>query len=195
MYMWPNNTTSASVARWFALCCTVLLASGCATAELTQRAVDEPAQRYYRFILVSVTLADNADNADTVYVTNRFITELEQRDLQTILPKQAPGASTHHQPGTALLKVEEVERRIETVEHRRRYGRTSLTQMRGRKLSDVPVITLRAALIDAESSRTVFQADYVTQGPWYADSATVMAALAGTLVEAFEREGFIAGKT
>jgi len=191
MYMWPNNTTSASFARWFALCCTVMLVSGCATAELTLRTVDEPAESYYRYILVSVTLADNAD---TVYVTNRFISELEQRDLQTILPKQALGASTYHQPGTALLKVEEVERRIETMEHRRWYGRTSLTQMRGRKLSDVPVITLRATLIDTGSKLTVFQADYVTQGPWYADSATVMAALAGTLVKDFEREGFIAGK-
>lgn len=168
-----------------------MLASGCATAELTQRAVDEPARSYFRYIHVNIDLADNAD---TLYVSNRFVTELERHDLQTILPEQAQGASTHHLPDSALLMVDEVDRRIETVEHRRRYGRTSLTQMRGRKTSDIPVITLRATLIDTESRRTVFQADYVAQGPWYDDSATVIAALAGTLAEQLEHEGFIAAK-
>ena len=64
--------------------------------------------------------------------------------------------------------------------------------MRGRKLSDKPVISLRATLIDSESGRTEFQADYITQGPWYADSATIVASLASKLMEQLEHEGFIA---
>jgi len=177
--------------RWFTLLCLAILASGCATAELTRRPVDGPAGNSYRHILLSVDLSDSVD---TLYLTDRLIKQLEQRDLQAITAQITSGASIHDVPGSALLSIEELERRIVTVEYHRSYGRTSLTQMRGRKTADVPVITLRTTLIDAASQLIVFQADYVTRGPWYADSATVVAALAATLVEQLEHEGFIPAK-
>lgn len=174
--------------RCFTLFCVVILAIGCATAELSRRAVEKPAEKDYRYINLNVALADPAD---TLHLTDRIITELQKRDLQTTLAQQTHGVSLQHESDTALLKVDEVDRHIETVEHHRTYGRKSLTQMRGRKESDVPVITLRATLIDTQSGQTVFQADYITQGPWYADSKTVVAALADTLVAQLENEGIL----
>jgi len=94
-------------------------------------------------------------------------------------------------PGATRLIVNEIERHIETVEHRQTYGRTSTTQNRRRKFHDKPAITLRATLIDVEAEWAVFQAEYVTQGPRYAVSTTVVASLAGTLVKQLEHEGFI----
>lgn len=188
---WFNNYPYVSFIRWFALWCTVILASGCATAELSQRTVNEPAERRYQYIHVDVDLSDAAD---TAHLTNRFLKELDLYDLQAIVPKQTQVKLIYDGPGTAILKIDEVDRRTVTVKHRQRYGRTSLTQMRGRKKHDTPVITLRVTLTDTESGQTVFQADYVTQGPWYADSATAVETLAGTLVEQLEHEGFIAAK-
>ena len=156
---------------------------------MTQRRIDETADNYYSQIHLNIDLSDSAD---TVYLTDRFVKQLDRRDIQIIRSNQSPDASIHDQADSAILKIEEIDRHIEMVEHRRTYGRTSLTQMRGRKLSDKPVISLRATLIDSASGRTVFQADYITQGPWHADSATVVASLASKLVEQLEREGFIA---
>ena len=93
-----------------------------------------------------------------------------------------------------MLRIEEVDRRLETVEYHRRYGRTSLTQMRGRKSRDVPVITLRAMLIDLEADKTVYQADYVAQGPWYTDSATLVASAVHAIARQLEHDGFIVVK-
>jgi len=184
-----SNNPTVIFDRWFLLYCMVILATGCATAEMTQRRIDEPADNYYSQIHLNIDLSDSAD---TAYLTDRFVKQLDRRHLQTILSNQSRSASIHDQPDIAILKIEEIDRQIETVEHRRTYGRTSLTQMRGRKLSDKPVITLRATLIDSASGRMVFQADYITQGPWHADSATVVASLASKLAEQLEREGFIA---
>ena len=167
----------------------LILVTGCATAEMTQRSIDETADLSYSQIHLNIQFSDAAD---AVYLTDRIVRQLDRYDLQTMLPNQSPGASIHDQSDSAILKIEEIDRHIEMVEHRRTYGRTSLTQMRGRKLSDNPVISLRATLIDSASGRMVFQADYITQGPWYADSATVVASLASKLVEQLEREGFIA---
>jgi len=156
--------------------------------ELTQRTVDKPAERQYHHIYVVVVLSDTAD---TAFVTNRFIKVLEQRDLQTTSPKQAPGTSNKISSDIALLKINEIERHTKTVVHYHQYGRTSLTRNHGREVYDKPVITLRATLIDHQSGHIVFQADYVTQGQWYQDSATVVASLAGTLVKQLAHEGFI----
>lgn len=174
--------------RWFVLPLLLVLAGACTTAELTRRTVEEPAERYYRNILLQVDLADATD---TVGLTDRLVKQLEQRDLQVIRTQQIPAGSIHHEPGSVLLSIDELDRRIETVDYHRSYGRTSLTRMRGRKTADVPVITLRASLQDIVSGRLVFQADYVTRGPWYADSTMVVTAIATTLVEQLEREGFI----
>jgi len=185
------NKTFVSFASWIVLWSMVILESACATAELTQQASYEATEKHYRQIYLTVDLSDTGD---TVVVANGLLMELDQRDMQPLMAEQSRDAMFDDAPDTALLRVDELERRSVTVEHQRRYGRTSLTQARGRKLTDTPVITLRATLIDTETGRTIFQADYVTQGPWYADSAMVVASLAGTLVEQPEREGYIAAK-
>ena len=167
----------------------VILATSCATAEMTQHRNDETTDYSYSQIHLNIHLGDSSDAA---HLTDRFIRQLDRRDLQTILPNLSPGASIHDQSDSSILKIEEIDRHIEMVEHRRTHGRTSLTQMRGRKLSDKPVISLRATLVDSASGRMVFQADYITQGPWHADSSTVVASLASKLVEQLERGGFIA---
>jgi len=156
---------------------------------MTQHRIDETADYSCSQIHLNSHLGDAADAA---HLTDRFVRQLDRRDLQTLLPNLSPGASIHDQSDSTILKIEEIDRHIEMVEHRRTYGRTSLTQMRGRKFSDKPVISLHATLVDSASGRTVFQADYITQGPWHADSATVVASLASKLVEQLEREGFIA---
>ena len=184
-----SNNPDVVFDRWFLLCCMVILATGCATAEMTQCRIDETADDYYSQIHLNVDLSDSAD---TAYLTERIVKQLDRRDMQTILSNQSPGASIHDLSDSAILKIDEIDRHLEMVEHRRTYGRTSLTQLRGRKLSDKPVISLRATLIDSASGRTVFQADYITQGPWHADSATVVASLASKLVGQLECEGFIA---
>ena len=191
--MWLNYYPIVFIIRWFALFCAFVLVIGCATAtaELTTRSVDEVAERHYQYIYVSVDLSEAADKT---HLTNRLFEELNLYDLQITAQKQSHDTLINDEPGTALLVVDEIDRHFVTVEHRQRYGRTSLTQMRGRKKTDTPVITLRVTFVDAATGRTMFQADYVTQGPWYADSTTVVSALASTLVEQLESEGFIAEK-
>jgi hypothetical protein len=179
--------------RWFTLLCAFVLVSGCATAtaELTTRSVNEVAKRNYQNLYISVDLSETADKT---HLTKRFLEELDRYHLQTTVQKQAQVSMNEDQTGTALLKVIEVDRHFVTIKHRQRYGRTSLTQMRGLKKTDAPVITLRVTFVDITTGQTMFQADYVTQGPWYADSTVVVAALASTLVEQLESEGFIAVK-
>lgn len=191
--MWLNYCSIVFFIRWFTLLCAFALVSGCATAtaELKQRSVYEIAERNYQNIYISVDLSEAADNT---YLTKRLFEELNRYNLQTTVQKQAQVTMNDGGSGTALLKVREIDRHFVTVEHRQRYGRTSLTQMRGRKKDDTPVITLNVMFIDTATGRTMFQADYVTQGPWYADSTVIVAALASTLVEQLENEGFIAGR-
>jgi hypothetical protein len=179
--------------RWFTLWCAFVLVSGCATAtaELTTRSVNEVAKRNYQNLYISVDLSETADKT---HLIKRFLEELDRYHLQTTVQKQPQVSMNEDQTGTALLKVIEVDRHFVTIKHRQRYGRTSLTQMRGLKKTDAPVITLRVTFVDITTGQTMFQADYVTQGPWYADSTVVVAALASTLVEQLESEGFIAVK-
>jgi hypothetical protein len=92
------------------------------------------------------------------------------------------------------LRVDELERYLKAGEHRQRYGRASLTQMRGRKKDERTVITFRATFIDQASGQTMFQADYVAEGQWYSDSTTVAAALAGSLSKRLEDMDYIAVK-
>ena len=128
----------------------------------------------------------NLENSeDTDALTGAMVKQLHRRGLQTSLPSME-SASNQHQTDTAQLKIVEIERRIVTVRHLRTYPRQSLTQMRGRKYSDKPVITLQASLIDAATGRAVYQGSYVTKGPWYAKSQSVVAAFAGKLVQQLE---------
>jgi hypothetical protein len=173
------------------LWCLVLLLTGCTSAELTRLTVDEATDKYYRYIFLNVDLSNSTD---TAYLANRLINRLEAYDLQIKSSTLTQPAQDHDVPPAALLKVEELGRRIEAGEHRRTYGRTSLTQMRGRKKHERPVITLRAILVDAQSGQTLFQADYNTEGPWHADSTTVVAALADTLLDQLAHKKFIAVK-
>lgn len=187
--MRSSNNPVVAFDRWFLLCCMLILASSCASAEMTQHRIDETADYSCSQIHLNIHFGDAADAA---HLTDRFVKQMDRRDLQTILPNISTGASIHDQTDSAILEIKEIDRHIETVEHRRMYGRASLTQMRGRKISDKPVISLRATLVNSASGCTVFQADYITQGPWHADSATVVVSLASKLVEQLEREGFIA---
>ena len=166
----------------------VLLSGGCATADLTQTEIVQAEQTPFTKIILKLDLADQDDFEP---LTSRLIRNLDRYDLQVESTTEVTAAVVHAEPGTALLKIGEVERRIETVAYRRTYGRTSLTQMRGRKSRDVPVITLRTTFMDAATGQVLFQADYIAQGPWYADSASVVASVAGTLVKQLESNGFI----
>ena len=62
--------------------------------------------------------------------------------------------------------------------------------MRGRKKYEKPIITLRATLVDTDGL-TVFQADYIAEGPWYADSASIVASLARTFSMQLEHRQLI----
>lgn len=186
-----NHNLFALGSQRLGLCCLVILLTGCTSAELTRLAISETSETYYRYIYLDVDLSSSDD---TAYLANRLINRLEGYDLQIKSSTLTPPAQDYDVPPAALLKVEELGRRIEAGEHRRTYGRTSLTQMRGRKKHERPVITLRAIVVDAQSGQTLFQADYNTEGPWHADSTTVVAALADTLIDQLEHNKFIAAK-
>ena len=99
----------------------------------------------------------NLENSeDTDALTGAMVKQLHRRGLQTSLPSME-STSNQHQTDTAQLKIVEIERRIVTVRHLRTYPRQSLTQMRGRKYSDKPVITLQASLTEAATGRAVYQ--------------------------------------
>lgn len=183
--------SSERVLRCFSLFCLVLLASGCASAELMHRDVYQAPAKNLPYIHTNVVVSVDSVSVD---LNKRILEELDRYNMKVTLSTQV-----HHEPvldeaATALLRIEEVDRRLETVEYRRRYGRTSLTQMRGRKSRDVPVITLRAMLIDVETDKTVYQADYVAQGPWYADTETLVATAVHTFARQLEQDDFIAAK-
>jgi len=177
--------------RWFTVCYMLMLASACTMTEQTQRKVDETANKEYSQIYLKIDLGNSADT-DTL--TDAMVKQLGRRGMQTSLHAMTGSASNLYQTDAALLKINEIDRSMVTVRYLRTYPRPALTQMRGRKYSDKPVITLRATLIDAETGRAVYQADYVTEGPWYAESTSVVAAFAGELAKQLEREEFITGK-
>ncbi len=176
---------------WLAGLVMTALLSGCATARLAETEVIEAQETPFRKIVLKVDLADPID---TESLAKRLIGRLESYDLKVVAAESAGTGSGYTGAGTGLLKIDEVDRRLETVNYHRTYGRTSLTQMRGRKSADVPVITLRAAFADAASGKTVYRAEYVAQGPWYADSASVVASLASTLVDQLANAGIIASR-
>lgn len=169
----------------------VILVSGCFTVDLAQRTIDDPVNGHYRNIHLDVSLSNIND---TKSVTNSFVIALEKRGLNVIQTRQQSDSMPMSGPGAALLKIQELDQQTETVVVRRSYGRASLTMMRGRELREKPVITLRATLSDIQSGHAVFQADYVTRGPWYQDSSSIVAALANTLTKQLEQEGLIATK-
>ena len=186
---------SERVLRCFSLFCLVLL-GGCASAELTHRDVYQTPAKNFPYIHANVVVSTDSESVD---LNRKILKQLDRYNMKLTLSTQSHDEPVLDEPvldeaATALLRIEEVDRRLETIEYRRRYGRTSLTQMRGRKSRDVPVITLRAMLIDLEADKTVYQADYVAQGPWYADSATLVASAVHAFTRQLEQEGFIAVK-
>ena len=183
--------SSERVLRCFSLFCLVLLASGCASAELTHRDVYQIPAKNFLYVHANVVVSTDSESVD---LNRKILKQLDRYNMKLTLSTQSHDEPVLDEAATALLRIEEVDRRLETIEYRRRYGRTSLTQMRGRKSRDVPVITLRAMLIDLEADKTVYQADYVAQGPWYADSATLVASAVHAFTRQLEQDGFIAVK-
>ena len=190
MTLQKSNPTAVSVIRWFSTCCMLMLASACSTTEQTHVKIDETVNKEYSFIYLDVDL-ENSEDTDAL--TGAMVKQLDRRGLQTNLSSMV-SASNQYQTDTALLKIVEIERRIVTVRYLRTYPRQSLTQMRGIKYSDKPVITLHARLIDPASGRAFYQGSYVTEGPWYAKSQSVVAAFASKLVQELEHQGYITEK-
>jgi hypothetical protein len=170
------------------LCCAVMLLNGCTTVKQTRLSVDKPAERHYCNMYLVVDLGDNSD---IVPVTRRFNKVFEQHNVKILLPEETPGTSSKNCADFAVLKIKEVKRQTVTVVRYRQYARTSLTMNHGREVFEKPVITLRATLVDQVAGLIVFQADYVTEGQWYQNSATVISSLAGVLVEQLLHQGFI----
>ena len=168
-----------------------VMLSACASADFTRSEVNRVEDLPFRTIVIDVSLADQADSET---LTSRLIQRLDRYDLQVMSTAEAGADLVRDEPGVALLRIAEVDRRIETVAYRRRYGRTSLTQMRGRKHKDVDVVTLRTTFMTAGTDQVLFQADYVARGPWYADSASVVASLAGPLVDQLAHNSFVAAR-
>ena len=189
--MRPNRTLRFLSIQRAALSFLVLLTTGCTTVELTHHRVDSDAGGSYRNILLKVELSDTEERTRLI---RQVMREFERYRLQYSVVKSGDGEMARQGADYALLKIAELERRIETIDYHQTYGRTSLTQNRGRRKADVPVITLRVTLTDSTSEQKVFLADYVTRGPWHADSAAVVASAGGALVRQLEHDGFIAAK-
>ena len=183
-----NKTGWLQQVRYAALCCIVILTGCSASTRLSHLSVDQTYGTSFRYIHLDVELPDTAD---TLSLTNAMIRELGRYDLEILRTTQQREESISVYSASALLVIREIERRLEPAEHRKRYGRTSLTQMRGRKKYGKPIIMLRAMLVDAESGLTVFQADYIAEGPWYVDSPSIVSSLARTLSTQLEQRQLI----
>ena len=186
-----DSNTRCVIVSWAALAWLLISASGCATVELVERSLDPVEDGYYRTIYLSVDLSDSEERAR---LFDRFVETLSYYDLQLDILEHSAEIRRFDRSPSAFLNVEELDREIVQGEHRRTYGRRSLTQMRGRKKHNEPVVTLRATLIDAETRHTIFQADYVAQGPWYEDSATIIGNLPSALLDQLESDGLIAAR-
>lgn len=186
-----DSNPSCVIAICTALAWLLLSASGCATVELVERSLDPVEEGHYRTIFLTVDLSDSGERAR---LSDGFVKTLSSYDVQLDILEYPAAIRTFDKSPSAFLNVEELDREIVQGEHRRTYGRRSLTQMRGRKKHTKPVVSLRATLIDAETRHTIFQGDYVMQGPWYADSAAVIGALPGALLDQLESDGLIASR-
>lgn len=183
-----NKTGRLQQAVYAALCGIVILTGCSASSRLSHLSVDQTTGSSFRYIHLDVELPDAAD---TLSLTNAMISELGRYDLEILHSTQQREQSSPVHSASVRLTVREIDRRLEPAEHRKTYGRKSLTQMRGRKKYEKPVITLRARLVDTESGLTLFQADYVAEGPWYADSASIVASMARTFSMQLEHRQLI----
>lgn len=165
-----------------------LLSVGCASAKLKELSVDASNKTSYRILQLDVALSDDSDSAALI---DRLNEELGRYDLILVNQPLNEMTTDHTDGPSAKLKIDEINRRLEPGTHHQTYGRTSLTQQRGRKQHVKPVINVQVRLINFESQQTVFRADYETVGPWYADSSTVVAALAKTVCKQLEDKNFI----
>ena len=184
MAAYRNKTSWLQQAGYAALCGIVILTGCNASTRLSHLSVDQSAGSGFRYIHLDVELPDAAD---TLSLTSAMIRELGRYDQEIIQSTQLREQSGSVHSASAKLTIREIDRRLEPAEHRRTYGRTSLTQMRGRKQYEKPIITLRAMLVDTESGLTVFQADYIAEGPWYANSASIVASMARTFSKQLEQ--------
>jgi hypothetical protein len=164
------------------------LTAACTTTQQTQRSVGPPVDTEYQRVQLVVELAEPAD---TAALTEQLVRWFSQRGIA--ITQAVPGAAKPHSPqaGLAILRVDEVDREIVTDRYHRSYPRYPLTANRGWKTADKPVITLRATMMDGMSGTVLFEADYVSEGPWYASSQSVVSGLAATLVQQLADEGFI----
>jgi hypothetical protein len=187
--MFKNDVMLKPVSYRSILIAVYLLGAGCASAELKELSVDANNETSYQLLLLDVLLSDGSDSASLIKKLNK---ELGRYDLVLInQPSDEITPGNTNKP-SAILKIDEINRRLEPGTHRRTYGRTSLTQQRGRKHHEKPVISLQVMLIDFESKQTLFQAEYETMGPWHADSSTVVAALAKPVCEQLADKNLIA---
>jgi hypothetical protein len=184
-----RNKTSWLLQLRVAVLSGIVIVTGCsANTRLSHLSVDLPAESGFRYIHLDVELPNTTD---TTSLTSAMIRELNRYDLEIMPRTQQREQSNSVHSGSAVLTIREIERRLEPAEHRKRYGRMSLTQMRGRKKYEKPIITLRATLVDTASGLTVFQGDYIAEGPWYADSASIVASLARTFSMQLENRQLI----
>jgi hypothetical protein len=168
-----------------------IMTNACTNIELIPLSVDESAETYYQHIHLDVELSNSED---TKHFTDNFIKKMSRYDLQVVDLRQQKLTGINDKQSTALLKIYELDRYLKLGEHNQRYGRTSLTQMRGRKKDERIVITLRAIFIDQASGRTMSRTDYIAEGQWFSSSTAVASALAGSLSKQLEYMDFIAVK-
>ena len=165
------------------------LIAGCASAELKQLSVDTNYNANYQVLQLDVVLSNDSDSTSLI---NKLTKELSRYDLVLINQPIDEISAGYTKEPSAILKIDEIDRRLEPGTHHQTYGRTSLTQQRGRKHHEKPVISLQVMLIDFESKQTLFQAEYETMGPWHADSSTVVAALAKPVCKQLADKNLIA---
>ena len=187
MHTEPKTGRGHFTVMW--LLVAALLTGACTTAQETERRAELAADARYQRVYLVVELAESADSEA---LTGQLIRSFSQRGIA--ITQAVPGAANPDSPlaGSAILRIDEVGREIVSDRYHRTYPRYPLTANRGWKTADKPVIKLRATLVDSVSGRVMFEAEYVNEGPWYADSETVVSALARELPEQLQREGYLA---
>ena len=165
----------------------VITLASCSTSDLSRLWVYDPIDRPYTHFLLAVTL-DN--QKDTTSLTNKLVEQFDRYKAEINL-LSGYTVEPETQADTAILKIEEIQRESITVRYKRGQASPMMTQMRGRRYADKPVVTMRATLVDAETGQYIFKADYIAEGQWYTDSSVVVRSLARKITTQFESEGLL----
>ena len=117
----------------------LITVTGCSTAEITQLWLSEPADIAYTCLELDIDLGKKNE---TEKLTNTFVRQLKRYHIDTSLRSSHSEISNSLCSNFAILKIREIKREYVTVRYIRGLASPMLTQMRGRRYAQKPIITI-----------------------------------------------------